>query len=273
VEASRPEPSDLIRSVSRAFRVLEAVGGAPGGLTVKQIARRCQLSLPTTYHLVRTLTYEGYLTRCNDGTYLVGLEVADRFRELAAAFRAPSSVEAELRRTTGETGYTHFLARFVEGRVAITAVTEGHRSPHLEDLIVGFDDGAHATALGKALLATLTPAERRRYLNEAGMRPFTPETITDPKELEYDITQRVVSGVYVERGQFRPGVACAATHVTRHLDPERRIVLACALPLEEFASRVVSLRLRLRSAASNLAAVLNDTNGTGDSAIDKPIRI
>ena len=38
------EPSDLIRSVSRALRVLEAVGQTPRGLTVKQIARRCELA-------------------------------------------------------------------------------------------------------------------------------------------------------------------------------------------------------------------------------------
>ena len=63
------EPSDLIRSVSRALRVLEAVGQTTRGLTVKQIARRCELTTATTYHLIRTLAYEGYVTRRDDGTY------------------------------------------------------------------------------------------------------------------------------------------------------------------------------------------------------------
>ena len=62
------EPSDLIRSVSRALRVLEAVGQSPRGLTVKQVARRCELTVATTYHLVRTLAYEGYVIRREDGT-------------------------------------------------------------------------------------------------------------------------------------------------------------------------------------------------------------
>ena len=57
--------------------------------------------------------------------------------------------------------------------MAITAVAEGPRSPYLEDLVPGFDEGAHATALGKALLATLTAEQRFRYLREYGMRPFT----------------------------------------------------------------------------------------------------
>ena len=81
------EPSDLIRSVSRALRVLEAVGQSPRGLTVKQIARRCDFTVATTYHLVRTLADEGYVIRRENGTYVVGLEIADRYRELVLAFR------------------------------------------------------------------------------------------------------------------------------------------------------------------------------------------
>ena len=114
------EPSDLIRSVSRALRVLESVGRAPRGLTVKQIARRCELTVATTYHLVRTLAYEGYVIRREDGTYIVGLEIADRYRELVSAFRGPPSVGEALRRAAVETGYSHYLGRFVGGRIAVT---------------------------------------------------------------------------------------------------------------------------------------------------------
>src|SRR3982751_2670061 len=113
------EPSDLIRSVSRALRVLESVGRAPRGLTVKQIARRCELTVATTYHLVRTLAYEGYVTRREDGTYTVGMEVSDRFRELVVAFRGPSTVAEVLRRAALDSGYSHYLARFVSGRVVL----------------------------------------------------------------------------------------------------------------------------------------------------------
>src|SRR5512142_3573215 len=124
VRDPQAEPSDLIRSVSRALRVLEAVGQSPRGLTVKQIARRCELTVATTYHLVRTLAYEGYVTRREDGTYMVGMEVSDRFRELVVAFRGPSGVGEALRRAAMDTGYSHHLGRFVGGRVVLPAVAE-----------------------------------------------------------------------------------------------------------------------------------------------------
>lgn len=250
------EPSDLIRSVSRALRVLESVGRAPKGLTVKQIARRCELTVATTYHLVRTLAYEGYVIRREDGTYIVGLEVADRYRELVAAFRGPPAVGESLRRVVLDTGYSHFLGKFIGGQVAITAVTEGPRSPYLEDLVPGFDEGAHATALGKALLATLTTEQRFRYLREYGMRPFTTGTLTTVEAFEADLAAGERRGMQMELGQYRQGVACAAVLVSFDKDIERRMALACALPASEMMTSARVVRAKLLAAARGIADCL-----------------
>lgn len=75
-------PSDLIRSVSRALRLLEEVGRHPAGVNAKRLASRCGLHLSTVYHLVRTLHYEGYVDRLPSGDYVLGLAVADRFHDL-----------------------------------------------------------------------------------------------------------------------------------------------------------------------------------------------
>ncbi|XTZ17124.1 IclR family transcriptional regulator [Micromonospora echinospora] len=250
------EPSDLIRSVSRALRVLEAVGRAPKGLTVKQIARRCELTVATTYHLVRTLAYEGYVIRREDGTYIVGLEIADRYRELVTAFRGPAVVGETLRRAALDSGYSHFLGRFVGGQVAITAVVEGARSPYLEDLMPGFDEAAHATALGKAMLATLTAEQRFRYLREYGMRPFTATTLTTVEAFEADLAAGDRRGMQMELGQFRQGVACAAVLVAPDKDIERRVVLACAMPAGELMTSARVVRAKLLTVARTVAESL-----------------
>jgi DNA-binding IclR family transcriptional regulator len=250
------EPSDLIRSVSRALRVLEAVGQTPRGLTVKQIARRCELTTATTYHLIRTLAYEGYVARREDGTYVVGFEIADRFRELVAAFRGPAGVSDALRQAAIVTGLSHYLGTFIGGQVVITSTAEGIRSPHTEDLVPGFDDGAHATALGKALLATLTPDQRLRYLKDRGMRAFTPATFTEPEALEADLMAGERRGMQTEISQFRTGVACAAVVVHNDRDPERRVVLACSMPTDHLAEHNQEIRGQLLQNARALAAAM-----------------
>ena len=253
---AKNEPSDLIRSVQRALRVMEAIGSTPGGLSAKQIARRCELNLPTAYHLVRTLTYEGYLIRAEEGRYQVGLAVSDRFADLAKTMRGPSTVSEVLRRTVGDTGYSHYLGKIVDGRVAITAVTEGARSPHVEELIIGFDDGAHATALGKALLSTMSTTERRGYLRESGMRRFTDHTVTEPCALEYNLAQLAGDGLYTDDGQFRNGIGCAATVVRDDPDPKCRTVIACTMPLPELKWYQSRVKNRLRRAAEELQPLL-----------------
>jgi DNA-binding IclR family transcriptional regulator len=141
--------------------------------------------------------------------------------------------------------------------VAITGVAEGSRSPHVEDLIVGFDDGAHATALGKALLGTLSQPARHRYLRESGMRRYTHKTITERDQLEYELMLHGAQGLFVEVEQYRQDVACAATLVSCGPDPDQIVVLACTLPLSEFVTTAATVNQRIRAAAKGLASALN----------------
>jgi DNA-binding IclR family transcriptional regulator len=240
------------------LRVLEAVGGSPKGLTVKQIARRCELTVATTYHLVRTLAYEGYVARREDGTYVVGMEVSDRFRELMIAFRGPVSVGEVLRKAAGDTGYSHYLARFVSGRVVLSAAAEGPRSPYLEELIPGWDDGAHATALGKSLLATMTAEQRARYLRDWGMRPFTSATLVTAEALEADLVAGERRSMHMEIGQYRPGVACASVLAINDRDQDRRVAVACALPAADMMTSAKVVRNRLVAIARAIASAYGD---------------
>lgn len=244
-------PSDLIQSVSRAFRILEEVGRHPDGINAKRVAHRCELNLSTTYHLLRTLSYEGYLIHLPSGDYTLGLEIADRFRDLHAALARSPRTDAVLRHVATDTAHTAYLARFVDGRVVIADVAEGPRSPHLEDLIPGFDEGAHATALGKALLSTLQVADRRRYLDETGLRRFTSRTTTSSDDLEADLADQRPTGAFVEECQYRPGVSCLAVLVGS--DDGGWAALGCSVEAAVFPRERGTLTTHLRHAAHDLA--------------------
>lgn len=213
------EPSDLIRSVSRAFRILEEVGASHAPLTVKAIARRCGLNLSTAYHLVRTLTYEGYLDRDRDGFFVLGPSVARRFHDLQASFDQPPEAHEVLRHLSAMTRRTAYLGRFVSGRILITDLVEGPQSPYLEDLEVGLDVAAHATVIGKVLLSSLPREGRAAYLAEQGMPRFTSRTVVDTDSLEAELAGLTAGRPVVEHGQFRDGVSCVGALVNRPGDP------------------------------------------------------
>lgn len=244
------EPSDLVRSVSRAFRILEEVGAGPAPLTVKAIARRCEINLSTAYHLVRTLTYEGYLVRGNDGRYMLGSSVARRFHDLQASFNQPPEVHEVLRHLSAMTHRTAYLGRFVSGRILITDLVEGPESPYLEDLEVGLNVAAHATVLGKVLLASIPRARRKAYLAEQGMRPFTARTVTHTDELEAELAGIRVGRPVLEHGQFREGVSCVGALVSREDDSW---AVVASTRDEEIPPQVVRHTLR---AAEDLAPAI-----------------
>ncbi|GAA3562317.1 IclR family transcriptional regulator C-terminal domain-containing protein [Nonomuraea rosea] len=207
------QPSDLIRSVSRALRVLEEVARADRPLSVKVIARRCGLNLSTSYHLVRTLSYEGYLHRRPDGDYLLGSQVAARFHEMLEAFERPPMASAVLRHLAADSGHTAYLAQLDDGRLMVVDVAEGPRSPWLEDLQAGLETAPHATALGKALLLSLPSRVRRGLLTEYGLPRFTSSTPASLEDLEKELAVLRPGQVVEEHGQFREQVACAGAVV------------------------------------------------------------
>lgn len=207
-------PDDFVQSVGRAVRVLEVVGRHPG-LPVKAIARRCELNISTTYHLVRTLAYEGYLVRLPDGSYVMGETVARRFHDLVTSLERPPDTATVLRQLSDRIGLSSYLGLLHQERVTVVDVAEAPGSPYLEDFEVGLDVSAHATALGKALLAAMTPRERRVFLQGHGLRPYTVNTRTDPERLEHELAAIRPDAAVLEHGEFRDGVACAAALVPR----------------------------------------------------------
>jgi DNA-binding IclR family transcriptional regulator len=207
-------PEDLVQSVSRALRVLEVVTHSPG-LPVKAIARRCDLNLSTTYHLVRTLAYEGYVRRLPDGCYDVGAELPRRFHDVVESLGRPPQSRAVLSHLATVTGLSAYLGRLSASGMVVAEVVEGPGSPYLEDFEVGLEVAAHATALGKALLASMPRSDRREYLLDQGLPAFTAQTVTDAAALEEWLQSVDLARPVVEHGEFRDGVSCAAALVPR----------------------------------------------------------
>jgi DNA-binding IclR family transcriptional regulator len=231
------------------MRVLEVVSARPG-LPVKTIARRCGLNISTTYHLVRTLAYTGYLVRLADGTYVTGDEVARRYHELVAGLERPPDAIVVLGQLVERVGLSAYLGRLRDGRITIVGVVEGPGSPYLEDLEVGLDVSAHATALGKALLAAMSAPERREFLSHHELRPFTANTRTDAELLERELGVARSGSPVVEHGEFRDGVACAAAVVPQRHGDDPTWAVAVAARGEDVPA---AIRSEVVLAAADLA--------------------
>ena len=202
------EPT-LIQSVQRAFRLVEAIAARDNRASAKELARAPDLSLSTTYHLLRTLTYEGYVHRSDDGTYSLGHALTTMVGQpslatlLARIRPAMTGIRDELRAPV-------YLAQYQDGEISVLEIAESARATGI-DLWVGLHEAAHATALGKSILAALDPEARSDYLARHPLHQLTRRTITDRTLLE----ARVAAEAPVARddGEYLPGVTCLAVPI------------------------------------------------------------
>lgn len=121
---------------------------------------------------------------------------------------------------------------------------EGSASPYLEDIEVGLEAAAHATALGKALLSTLPKGRRRRYLTDQGMRPSTRRTTVDLDALDGELAAVGPGRPVLDQGNFRDQVTCAAALVGRGGSEDSWSAVAVSERGEQITDAVIGHMLR-----------------------------
>ncbi|MBD3784090.1 MAG: helix-turn-helix domain-containing protein [Micrococcales bacterium] len=230
----------LIHSVVRALGLLDLVGAEPGPVTAKRLARLADLPLPTTYHLLRTLVHEGYLDRV-EGGYVLG----DRVSALAGRRTLPGPGgrgHRVLRALHDELGAAAYLSVLEDGRVRLVDVADSVENPRT-DMWVGFEDAAHATALGKAVLAALPDDSRRDYLASHPLVDLTARTQTNGRRLLEELRHSPMLTRDLE--EYAVGTTCLAVPL-----PSRTVTgaVAVSVPVGR-AGRIVDGERALRRAA------------------------
>lgn len=239
------EPT-LIGSVRRALNLLDAVGEAGVPLPAKVLARRTGQPLATTYHLLRTLVHEGYLTRAEGLGYVLGDRIFAQSTGPGRAAALVARCHPILKVLHQELSAAAYLSVLDDGEIRLADIVDSPAAPRV-DLWVGFHDAAHATALGKAVLGTLDDSTRRDYLAQHSLSDLTPHTVTDRRVL---LRQLDAAGEYtVDREEYALGTACIAVAVP---SPSLRAAVAVSVPARQ-VQRIVANNGALRRAAQQIA--------------------
>src|SRR5690606_17520473 len=152
----------LITSVQRALRLMEVVASRPSGAPAKQRAREARLTLATAYHLLRTLAHEGYATRLSDGVWVLG-ERVEALHGRSRAQQVLARIRPALADLRDELGAAAYFSMHMDDEIRLIDIADGPRAPRV-DVWVGFEDAAHATAIGKCVLSQFDEDRRREYL-------------------------------------------------------------------------------------------------------------
>ena len=235
-----------IQSLVRASGLLDQVARNRDGIGLAQLSKTVGLHTSTAFHLLKTLGALGYV-RQDEATklYRIGPAV---FKLAATAFD-----EVEIANLTGPfldelamltTETSHFAVRSGE-EIVIIARAEGTGAFRIAER-TGVTRPAHATAIGKTLLAAMSVENARMFLENKPLVPLTSRTITDQERLFKELENIRRSGVAFDDGEFHPELRCISTAVRNFTgDVVGAVGISTAtwrLSLNELASKTTILR-------------------------------
>lgn len=203
-----------IQSVSRASRILLAVASEPDGMTAKGVAAAFGLALPTTYHLLSTLTFEGLLAKDGQRRYVVGPKAAVIAHAMMRDAAPPQAYVRALRRLAETTGEMAYLSAWRRGRIEVLDTVAGVHAVAVGAIDTGFYGNPHARATGKLLLAFADDVVREAVLRANPLRALTPHTITDEARLCEELERIRAAGYAYDREEYAEGVTCVSAPIT-----------------------------------------------------------
>ncbi|MGH7706817.1 MAG: IclR family transcriptional regulator [Vulcanimicrobiaceae bacterium] len=202
--------NDLLGSVRRALRVLEYVAdaGAAGRLP-RSIATDLGINLSTVYHVLNTLTVDGYIVRDTAaGAYRLGGKAAGlgvAFLRMLPVTPQLQTIVRELSDVTNESAY---LALLYGRDVVIAEIVESQQHVRVSSLYPGYTANLHARALGKAVLAHCDAAFIAVHFAAHPPVPVTRRTQTSLAELQTEFGRIRELGFSEDNEEFAEGVRC-----------------------------------------------------------------
>jgi DNA-binding IclR family transcriptional regulator len=238
-----------MQGIERAAAVLRAVGGGDGP-RLAEVVEAVGLPKTTVHRVVGALEDEGLLRTDAGGRIWLGQGLRDLARDATADLAAQvRPAVLALHRATAETvdvavvdgAAVRFIDQ-VQSTRALRAVSE-----------VGAAFPLHATANGKALLASMT-ADQVDAVLALGLPRLTPRTVVDPGRLRAELAEVAVAGVAFDDEEHTAGICAVGAAVIGPHGPI--LALSVPVPTERFAASRDELVAALRTAIDEATALL-----------------
>lgn len=243
-----------LASLHRGLEVIGCFARRPSW-SLAELAAELGQNKATLFRVLHTLEAAGYLTKDAAHRYAPGLALhalgnaAVRQEQLRWQSLPPIQALA------GETGETVHVGILHDGEVVTVQVVEGTHAVRMHSR-VGRRSPAHASALGKLLIAYLPDAEVEAIIARHGLPRFTPATLTTPEALREALHRIRQQGFAPDEEEIEPGLRCLAAPITDH-SGRPNAALAVSAPASRMdAARRDALLPRVKAAALQVSRML-----------------
>lgn len=201
-----------VQSVDRAISVLEILARR-GKAGVSEVAAEIDVHKSTAFRLIGALEARNLVEQDGErGKYRLAFGIVRLAEAVTSRIDIAQQGRPVCERLAEEIGETVNIA-----------IQESHYAINLFQVLgpasvtahnwVGQLTPLHATSSGKILLAQLPAQERTAVLSKAGMREFTPRTITSRTRLEENLSKARERGYAVSVEEYEIGLNAVAAPV------------------------------------------------------------
>lgn len=208
-----------VKSVEKAFAVLEAFDDSGRTLSLSEIAAITGLDKSAVQRFARTLRQLGYLEQCPETRrYAIGIKVLGlsfRFLHANPHVMRAAPILVNLRNATME----RVDMSLVDGDATVYVFRLQSRQEPLKAALVGRRMPIVSSAGGRAILSHLPTTIAREIVQRAPRKAHTPKTLTDPERIMEEVASVRPRGYAFQVEEWRLGEMVVAAAV---LDREGR---------------------------------------------------
>jgi len=242
----------LVPVVRSTFRILEELSRS-GGLNLNEITVRTRVPKSTVFRILSTLHHLGYVLR-DEGSrsYAISPNLADLANDTASAEALRHTALPHMLGLRDEFGETVNLGHLQLDKVIYLEVVPSEYALRLNEK-PGAKVWAHASALGKCILADAPLEVVAGILDHRKLPALTPHTITDAGEFRRELRRVKERGYAFDREETTLLATCVAAPIR---DAQGRAIAAMSIsgPCSRFNprrdKRVVEGLLRAADAIS-----------------------
>ena len=248
-----------VKSADRTVDLLEELAEASVPRSLGELARALSIPKSSLHGLLRTLEHRQWVETDDTGLrFRLGVRALRLASSHLAQDRDMQILHEAMRQLCDSSGETVQLARLVGSDVVYLAQLQGRHPVRLVSA-VGERLPAHATALGKALLAARTDEELQGML-ESPLAALTANTLTDWPRLQAALAAIRERGVAWDDEEASVGLTCVATVVPSAGLPTHAV--SVSMPTFRLSGDVrQELVTMLTAAADSLRGRLGATSG------------
>jgi IclR family transcriptional regulator, pca regulon regulatory protein len=203
---------DFVLSLERGLAVIKAFDREHPRRTLAEVARATGMTRAAARRFLLTLVELGYMALDGRVFYL-----RPRILDLGHAYLSSLSLNdvaaLHLERLVAQVSESSSVA-VLDGDEIVYVVRVPTTRIMTVSIAVGTRFPAHATALGRVLLAGLAGDDLEAYLARADLAPLTDRTVTEPAELRQVLAHVIVQGYAVVDQELEAGLRSIAVPVT-----------------------------------------------------------